>query len=38
MSLVPYVMSLMLKAGGLSKKVSGLNPQLLLGKQTTSTF
>ena len=26
-SLVPYVTSLMLKAGGLSKKVSGLNQQ-----------
>lgn len=26
MSLIPYVMSLMLKAEGLSKKVSGLNP------------
>ena len=37
MRLVPYVMSLMLKAGGLSKKVSGLNPQLILGKQTTGT-
>ena len=37
MSSVPYVMSLMLKAGGLSKKVSGLNLQSLLGKQTTST-
>lgn len=36
-SLVPYVMSLMLRTGGLSKKVSGLNPQLLLREQTTST-